>query len=75
MNVENDLQPFEWVVACGGDGALPTSVYKETHRAGAMPCFSKRVAWRVAQQFGLRQRLVSPARVGAESPAPEAISV
>ncbi|HZI90981.1 MAG TPA: lipoyl(octanoyl) transferase LipB [Thermoleophilaceae bacterium] len=65
VNVENDLQPFEWVVACGGDGALPTSVYKETHRTGTMPCFSKRVAWRVAATFGLRQRLVSRERLAA----------
>jgi lipoyl(octanoyl) transferase len=63
VNVDNDLQPFEWVVACGGDGALPTSVYAETRRTGAMPCFSKRVAWRVADTFGLRQRLVSRARL------------
>ena len=59
MNVDGDLGPFEWVVACGGDGVRPTSVYLETRRTGAMPCFSKRVAWRMADAFGLRQRLVS----------------
>ena len=65
VNVDGDLGPFEWVVACGGDGARPTSVYLETRRTGAMPCFSKRVAWRMAGTFGLRQRLVSPARLAA----------
>jgi lipoate-protein ligase B len=76
VNVDNDLQPFEWVVACGGDGARPTSVLRETGRTGAMPCFSKRVAWRVADTFGLRQRLVSPERLAQALPArlePEAV--
>jgi lipoyl(octanoyl) transferase len=63
VNVENDLQPFQWAVACGGDGDQVTSLLKETGRTGGMDCFSKRVAWRVAQQFGRRQRLVSAARL------------
>ena len=64
VNVENDLQPFQWVVACGGEGTQVTSLLKETGRTGGMDCFSKRVAWRVAQQFGRRQRLVSARRLG-----------
>jgi lipoyl(octanoyl) transferase len=63
VNVDNDLQPFQWVVACGGEGARCTSLLKETGRTGGMACFSKRIAWRTAQQFGLRQRLVSPDRL------------
>lgn len=73
VNVDNDLQPFQWAVACGGEGTQATSLLKETKRKGAMPCFSKRMAWRMAQQFGLRQRLVSPARVGVKSPAQVAL--
>ncbi len=64
VNVDNDLQPFQWVVACGGEGTQATSVLKETGRTDGMACFSKRVAWRVAEQFGLRQRLVSAERLG-----------
>ena len=64
VNVENDLQPFQWVVACGGEGTQVTSLLKETGRTGGMGCFSKRVAWRVAQQFGRRQRLVSERQLG-----------
>ena len=30
INVDNDLQPFEWVVPCGLDGVRMTSVTKET---------------------------------------------
>ena len=64
VNVENDLQPFGWAVACGGEGTEVTSLLKETGRTDGISCFSKRMAWRVAQQFGLRQRLVSAARLG-----------
>ena len=64
VNVDNDLQPFQWVVACGGEGTQVTSLLKETGRTEGMACFSKRVAWRVAQQFGRRQRLVSARRLG-----------
>jgi lipoyl(octanoyl) transferase len=59
INVDCDLQPFEWIVPCGIDGVRMTSVYLETRRTDAMACFRKRVAWRFAEEFGLRQRLVS----------------
>jgi len=63
VNVDADLQPFEWIVPCGMEGARMTSVLKETGRTDSMPCFRKRVAWRFAEAFGLRQRLVSKARL------------
>jgi lipoate-protein ligase B len=63
VNVDNDLQPFEWVVPCGIDNVRMTSVSRETGRRGSLPCFRKRLAHRVASQFGLRQRLVSPSRL------------
>jgi lipoate-protein ligase B len=63
VNVDCDLQPFEWIVPCGIEGARTTSVLKETRRTGAMPCFRKRMAWRFAEEVGRRQRLVSPARL------------
>ena len=63
INVDNDLQPFEWIVPCGIEGVRMTSVSKETRRTGAMPCFQRRVAWRFVNAFGMRQRLVSPARL------------
>ena len=63
VNVDCDLQPFEWIVPCGIDGVRMTSLYVETRRTGAMSCFRKRIAWQLAQAFGLRQRIVSPARL------------
>jgi len=59
INVDGDLQPFEWIRPCGLDHVRMTSVLRETGRTGAMPCFRKRAAWRFAQAFGRRQRLVS----------------
>ena len=65
-NVENDLQPFDWVVPCGLSDVRMTSLIKETGRpAGQMPCFRKRAAYAVAQALGRRQRLVSAARLQA----------
>jgi lipoyl(octanoyl) transferase len=70
VNVDCDLQPFEWIVPCGIEGVRMTSVFVETRRTGEMGCFRKRVAWRFAEAFGLRQRLVSTERLlgaGVES--------
>jgi lipoyl(octanoyl) transferase len=70
VNVENDLQPFGWIVPCGLDGVQMTSLIKETGRlAGQMPCFRRRAAYQLAQSLGSRQRLVSRARLEAETGA------
>ena len=66
INIENDLQPFSWVVPCGLDGVQMTSLICETGRlAGQMKCFRRRAAWKVAEALGRRQRLVSLARLEA----------
>jgi lipoate-protein ligase B len=63
VNVDNDLQPFEWIVPCGIDHARVTSVSQRTGRAPSLPCFRKRLAWRFAEAFGMRQRIVSSRRL------------
>jgi lipoate-protein ligase B len=63
VNVDNDLQPFEWIVPCGIDHVRVTSVSRETGRANTLPCFRKRMAYRFADAFGRRQRLVSLERL------------
>jgi lipoyl(octanoyl) transferase len=63
VNVDNDLQPFEWIVPCGIDHVRMTSVSKEQGRGRSLPCFRKRMAWRFAEAFGMRQRIVSPRRL------------
>jgi lipoate-protein ligase B len=63
VNVDNDLQPFEWIVPCGVEHSRVTSVARETGRSESLPCFRKRMAYRFCEAFGRRQRLVSPQRL------------
>jgi lipoyl(octanoyl) transferase len=64
VNVENDLQPFSWIVPCGLEGVRMTSLIKETRRgAGQLRCFRRRAAYQVAQALGRRQRLISRTRL------------
>jgi lipoate-protein ligase B len=63
VNVDNDLAPFGWVVACGLPDVQMTSIAVELGADGHLPCFRKRMAYRFAEAFGRRQRLVSAARL------------
>jgi lipoyl(octanoyl) transferase len=71
INVDNDLRPFGWVVACGLPDVQMTSVARELGSTGAhLPCFRKRMAYRFTEAFGRRQRLVSPPRLEAAIASP-----
>jgi len=70
VNVDNDLQPFEWVVPCGIQNVQMSSICKETGRAGQLACFRREAAHRFAEAFGLRQRIVTLSRLLAAEPAP-----
>ncbi len=63
VNVDADLQPFEWIVPCGIEGVRMTSVYKETGRTGSMPRFRERVISRFAEAFELSPRSAPAARL------------
>src|SRR5215210_7034508 len=65
INVDNDLQPFEWVVPCGLDGVRMTSVTRETGRGDHLACFRRRMAHAFCEAFGRRQRIVTPERLEA----------
>ena len=70
VNIDNDLQPFSWVVPCGLDGVQMTSLVAETGRvSGGMKCFRRRAAYELAHALGRRQRLVSRARLETRAPA------
>ncbi len=71
VNVDNDLDPFGWVVACGLPEVQMTSMAAEGSAEG-VTCFRKRVAFRFAEAFGMRQRLVSAARLGIVEQQPAA---
>jgi lipoyl(octanoyl) transferase len=74
INVENDLQPFSYVVPCGLDGVQMTSLIRETGRlAGQMPCLRRRCAYQVARALGHRQRLMSRRRLEAAVDAAVAV--
>ena len=68
VNVDNDLDPFSWVVACGLPEVQMTSLQAEGIAEG-LTCFRKRMGYRFAEAFGRRQRLVSAMRLGIEAPA------
>ncbi|HEV2752454.1 MAG TPA: lipoyl(octanoyl) transferase LipB [Solirubrobacteraceae bacterium] len=64
VNVQNDLQPFTYVVPCGLPGVAMTSIVKETGTGGdRLTCFRRRAGAHVARAFGRRQRLLSAARL------------
>jgi lipoyl(octanoyl) transferase len=63
VNVDNDLQPFEWVVACGLPEVRMTSITAQTRRGDHLSCFRRAMAFRLAEALGRRQRLVSAARL------------
>jgi lipoyl(octanoyl) transferase len=73
VNVENDLQPFNWIVPCGLSDVRMTSLIKETgRRAGQLKCLRRRVAFELARELGARQRLVSRTRLEAIMSGPPA---
>jgi lipoyl(octanoyl) transferase len=63
VNVDNDLEPFNWIRPCGIDGARMTSVSLERQGGASMSCFRKRMAFSFAEAFGLRQRVISSRHV------------
>jgi lipoyl(octanoyl) transferase len=67
LNVDNDLTPFEWVVACGLDGVRMTSLAQEVRPGpGApplLPEFSRRAAAAIADALDRTERQVSPAEL------------
>jgi lipoate-protein ligase B len=68
VNVDNDLEPFTWVVACGLPDVSMTSIARETDGVGeGVGCFRKRMAHSYCETHGARQRLVSPRRLGIDT--------
>jgi lipoyl(octanoyl) transferase len=65
VNVDNDMDPWSWVVACGLPEVQMTSMALEGAGEG-VACFRKRIGHRFSEAFGRRQRLVSASRLGIE---------
>ena len=70
INVSNDLEPFDWVVACGLDGVRMTSVAAQTGAPGdAVGALRASIATRFGAAFGLHARAVSRERIDAAGAA------
>jgi lipoate-protein ligase B len=71
VNVDVDLDPFSWVVACGLPDVVMTSVAQE--RAAGQAVEQERFRAGVAEHFsrahGREQLIIAPARLGIEEPA------
>jgi lipoyl(octanoyl) transferase len=72
VNVENDLEPFSWVVACGLPDVSMTSLARELAPGGStgIACMRRRLAFHFCQAHGRRQRLVSALRLGIDTANP-----
>ena len=68
VNVDNDLQPFEWVVPCGLHAQM-TSITRELQTAPHLPCFRKRMGHAFTREHGRRQRLVALQRLLSREPS------
>jgi len=69
VNVENDLEPFSWVVACGLPDVAMTSLQRELPpgQSSGIGCMRRRIAFQFCQAHGRRQRLVSARRLGIDT--------
>jgi lipoate-protein ligase B len=69
VNVDVDLEPFSWVVACGLPDVAMTSLALELapQRSTGMACMRRRVAFQFCEAHGRRQRLVSARRLGIDT--------
>jgi lipoyl(octanoyl) transferase len=70
INVDNDVEPFHQVVACGLPGVRMTSLAFETGRTGLLPAFRSAMADAYAAAHGRRVRLVGPGELALDVPIP-----
>jgi len=66
VNVDNDLEPFSWVIACGLPDVAMTSLQRElgAERASSLSVFRRCVRTRFCEAHGRRERLVTPQALG-----------
>jgi lipoyl(octanoyl) transferase len=64
VNVENDLEPFSWMIACGLPDVSMTSIASELSAEPAFERFRTVMAGRFCAAHLRRQRPVSPRRLG-----------
>jgi lipoyl(octanoyl) transferase len=67
VNVDNDLQPFEWVVPCGIQGVAMTSIAREGGHDETVAAYGATVARHFGAEFGREARTVGLDDVGLEA--------
>ena len=67
INVNNDLQPFEWVVPCGIDNCRVTSLGRELGAEQDLGAFADTVAARFGEVFEREPVATEPAALGLDS--------
>jgi lipoyl(octanoyl) transferase len=66
INVNNDLQPFEWVVACGIEGARPTSLARELGAEVSLDAFAATLIARFGEVYGRGPAPIVPSALGLD---------
>jgi lipoyl(octanoyl) transferase len=64
INVNNDLQPFEWIVPCGIEGARMTSLGRELGAEQDLDAFADTLAARFGEIFDRAPAPTDPAALG-----------
>jgi lipoyl(octanoyl) transferase len=67
VNVNNDLQPFEWVVPCGIEGCQVTSLSRELGEEQDLEAFAGTVVARFAEIYERTPATASPADLGLDN--------
>jgi lipoyl(octanoyl) transferase len=69
INVNNDLQPFEWIVPCGIEGVAMTSLSRELGAEQDLGAFADTVAARFGAVYERATVAADPADLGLDLPA------
>jgi lipoyl(octanoyl) transferase len=67
VNVNNDLQPFEWIVPCGIDNCRVTSLSRELGAEQDLGAFTETIAARFAAVFERAPVVTEPRTLGLDS--------
>ncbi len=74
INVNNDLQPFEWIVPCGIDGCRMTSICRELRSQQEMATFMDAVTARFAEIYERRGVEIPAGELAERVPDAEAMA-
>ena len=68
VNVNNDLQPFEWIVPCGIEGVAMTSLARELGAEQDLGAFAETVAGRFGELYDRVPRAAGVGELGLDLP-------